>query len=51
MAFSLSANPMPRPPAANIPRVNPQTGQPTPAWLDYETRLLAWLSKLAAAIP
>lgn len=47
MAFT---EPAPLPPPPHVPRVKPD-GKPTQATIDFETRLLAWLKRLAAAIP
>jgi hypothetical protein len=50
MAFDLAADPPPRPPAANIPMVGPD-GKPSRAWLDFHSRLIAWLGRVVASIP
>ena len=42
-------DPPPPPPPPHIRRVNPD-GTPTPAWVEYETRLREWQKRLAASI-
>jgi hypothetical protein len=41
----------PRLPPTDQPLVDPRTGLMTSAWRNYFTALLAYLSKMAAAIP
>lgn len=53
--------PLPSPPPplpANVMRIDPATGLPSPEWAEYEARfaqwirdLQTWLAALAAAVP
>ena len=42
--------PPPPPPAPDVVRVT-QDGHPTPAQVDYERKLIAWLKRLASHLP
>lgn len=48
MPFTTKPPPLPPP---TQPFVNPANGLVTGPWYDFLTKLLAWLIKLAAAIP
>jgi hypothetical protein len=48
--FDLTNDPVPRPPPTNVPRYD-KDGKPTQAQIDYETKLVIWLQRLAASIP